>query len=65
MIFSRIVKSILKILVIFLILSSVLILFLFVGKPRPEDLEKTRDEELPDVVAPDFKTTVDDLEWRG
>ena len=37
----------------------------FVGKPTPEDLEKTKDEELPDVVAPAFRTTVDDMEWRG
>jgi RnfABCDGE-type electron transport complex B subunit len=37
----------------------------FVGEPTPKDLEETRDEELPDVVAADFKTTVDDTEWRG
>lgn len=37
----------------------------FVGKPTPEDLEKTKDQELPDVVEPKFKTTVDDMEWRG
>ena len=37
----------------------------FVGKPTAEDLERTRDEGLPDVVEPDFKTTVDDMEWRG
>lgn len=37
----------------------------FVGKPTPDDLEKTKDQELPDIVAPDFKTTVDDMEWRG
>jgi Na+-translocating ferredoxin:NAD+ oxidoreductase RNF subunit RnfB len=37
----------------------------FVGKPASKDLEKTRDEELPEVVAADFKTTVDDTEWRG
>lgn len=37
----------------------------FVGKPGSEDLKKTRDEVLPKVVTPDFKTTVDDTEWRG
>ena len=37
----------------------------FVGKPSLKDLEETRDEELPEVIAADFKTTVDDTEWRG
>jgi H+/Na+-translocating ferredoxin:NAD+ oxidoreductase subunit B len=37
----------------------------FVGKPSPKDLEKTKGEELPEVVTADFKTTVDDTEWRG
>jgi hypothetical protein len=37
----------------------------FVGKPSAKDVEATRDMEIPDVVAPDFKTTVDDTEWRG
>jgi hypothetical protein len=37
----------------------------FVGKPGPKDQEKIRDEELPEVIAADFKTTVDDTEWRG
>lgn len=37
----------------------------FVGKPTSKDLEKTKDEELPKVIAADFKTTVDDTEWRG
>lgn len=37
----------------------------FVGKPEQKDLEKTRDEVLPDVISADFKTTVDDTEWRG
>ncbi len=37
----------------------------FVGKPSPKDLAKTEDEELPEVVTADFKTTVDDTEWRG
>jgi Na+-translocating ferredoxin:NAD+ oxidoreductase RNF subunit RnfB len=38
---------------------------LFVGKPDPKDIEKTRDEALPEVISADFKTTVDDTEWRG
>lgn len=38
---------------------------LFVGKPAPSDIEKTKDEILPDRVAADFKTTVDETEWRG
>jgi Na+-translocating ferredoxin:NAD+ oxidoreductase RNF subunit RnfB len=37
----------------------------FVGIPTRKDLEKSRDLEAPDVVEPDFKTTVDDTEWRG
>lgn len=36
-----------------------------VGKPSAKDLAALGDEALPDVVAPDFKTTVDDTEWRG
>jgi electron transport complex protein RnfB len=38
---------------------------LFVGKPSAEDMAATADEELPDRVQVDFKTTVDDTEWRG
>ncbi|MBW1889070.1 MAG: 4Fe-4S binding protein [Deltaproteobacteria bacterium] len=37
----------------------------FVGKPTADDLEKVKDQELPELVEPDFKTTVDDMEWRG
>jgi Na+-translocating ferredoxin:NAD+ oxidoreductase subunit B len=37
----------------------------FVGKPSKEDLEKGKDLEAPELVEPDFKTTVDDMEWRG
>ncbi|MCG6909257.1 MAG: RnfABCDGE type electron transport complex subunit B [Deltaproteobacteria bacterium] len=37
----------------------------FVGKPSADDIEKTADKELPEVVEPEFKTTVDDMEWRG
>ncbi|MBN1930508.1 MAG: RnfABCDGE type electron transport complex subunit B [Desulfobacterales bacterium] len=37
----------------------------FVGKPSAKDLAAVADEELPEVVEPDFKTTVDDTKWRG
>jgi hypothetical protein len=37
----------------------------FVGKPGREDVGKTQEDVLPEVIAPDFKTTVDDTEWRG
>ncbi len=37
----------------------------FVGKPSAKDLDRTQDDTLPEVVAADFKTTVDDTEWRG
>ncbi len=37
----------------------------FVGKPTEHDLAAVSAEELPDVVVPEFKTTVDDTEWRG
>jgi len=37
----------------------------FVGKPSAEDLDRAVDLEAPEVVEPDFKTTVDDTEWRG
>ena len=37
----------------------------FVGKPTPEEMQAASDLEPPDIVAPDFKTTVDDTEWRG
>ncbi len=37
----------------------------FVGKPTSGELEKSKDLEAPDLVTPDFKTTVDDMEWRG
>lgn len=35
------------------------------GKPSPKDLEQTADEEMPECVEVDFKTTVDKTEWRG
>lgn len=37
----------------------------FVGKPSRGELEKAADLEAPGLVEPDFKTTVDDMEWRG
>ena len=37
----------------------------FVGKPSPEYLEKAEPLEAPEVIKPDFHTTVDDTEWRG
>ena len=37
----------------------------FVGKPTDQDLAAVSEEFLPDVIIPDFKTTVDDTEWRG
>jgi electron transport complex protein RnfB len=37
----------------------------FIGKPTPEDLVAVADEELPERATADFRTTVDDTEWRG
>lgn len=37
----------------------------FVGKPSSKELEKAEALEAPEIVTPDFKTTVDDTEWRG
>jgi Na+-translocating ferredoxin:NAD+ oxidoreductase RNF subunit RnfB len=37
----------------------------FVGKPSEEDKAAVADEEMPAVIEPDFKTSVDDTEWRG
>jgi RnfABCDGE-type electron transport complex B subunit len=37
----------------------------FVGKPTPADIAATADEVLPDRIEANFKTTVDDTEWRG
>ena len=36
-----------------------------IGKPSPRDLAATAGEELPARVEADFKTTVDQTEWRG
>lgn len=38
---------------------------IYVGKPSPADLAAVADEQLPDRVEADFKTTVDETEWRG
>ncbi len=37
----------------------------WVGKPGSADLAATADSDTPDIVAPDFKTTIDQTEWRG
>ncbi len=39
--------------------------YLFVGRPTAEDLAAVAEEELPEAVTADFRTTVDDTEWRG
>ncbi len=36
-----------------------------VGKPTEEDLAAVAAEEIPERVEVDFKTTVDETEWRG
>ena len=38
---------------------------LFVGKPSEKDLAAVAEEELPQRIEADFRTTVDDTEWRG
>lgn len=37
----------------------------FVGEPTEADLVAVAEEELPERIEADFKTTVDDTEWRG
>lgn len=37
----------------------------FVGKPTAEDVAAVAQEEIPERVTADFKTTVDQTEWRG
>ena len=37
----------------------------WVGKPTTAEMEKARDLDAPELVEPDFKTSVDDTEWRG
>lgn len=38
---------------------------LMVGKPSEKDLEAVSEEEVPEIIKPDFHTTVDDTEWHG
>ena len=38
---------------------------IFVGRPTAKDLAAVADEEVPDRIEGDFKTTVDETEWRG
>jgi electron transport complex protein RnfB len=37
----------------------------YVGKPTPKHIETVKGEEVPKRVKADFKTTVDEAEWRG
>jgi RnfABCDGE-type electron transport complex B subunit len=37
----------------------------WIGKPTPKDLAATADKELPARLEADFKTSVDQTEWRG
>jgi len=37
----------------------------FVGIPSEKEILAAAKEDLPEVIQPDFKTTVDDTEWRG
>ncbi len=37
----------------------------FIGKPTPAEAAAAEELEAPDVVEPEFKTTVDETEWRG
>ena len=36
-----------------------------IGKPSAKELAAAEQMEAVAVVAPEFKTTVDDTEWRG
>jgi hypothetical protein len=38
---------------------------MFVGKPSAETVAKVDDEEVPDRIQADFKTSADDAQWRG
>ena len=38
---------------------------LFIGIPSKKDLEAVAGEETLNIIAPDFKTTVDDTNWQG
>jgi len=37
----------------------------FIGRPSPEHLASVAEEELPERVEPDFRSTVDRSEWHG
>lgn len=37
----------------------------WVGTPTPKQVAAVADEVLPEMVEADFKTTVDEAEWRG
>ena len=37
----------------------------WVGKPTPRHRELTENEELPERIEADFRTTADQAEWRG
>jgi RnfABCDGE-type electron transport complex B subunit len=39
--------------------------FVKIGTPDRQDVEKVQDEEMPNVVVGEFKTTVDKTEWHG
>jgi len=38
---------------------------LFIGRPTAGDLAAVAEETLPDRVEADFKTTIDETQWRG
>jgi electron transport complex protein RnfB len=38
---------------------------IFVGQPSDDEIIAVSEKEAPEVVEADFKTTVDDTEWRG
>jgi len=38
---------------------------MYVGKPSKEDLAAVADEETPEIVRDEFRTTVDKSEWHG
>ncbi len=38
---------------------------LYIGIPTDDDLEKSKDEEAPNVAQADFETTVDKTDYRG
>jgi len=38
---------------------------IYVGTPSEKDLAAVADEEAPQIVRDDFKTTVDETEWHG